>query len=465
MKKTLTRSIFIFILTLAFFGGLALFTFRICVNANDWIQQNFNGHISGSGGLEKAGKIFDRNGSVMAQSIDGQRYYHEDYTTRLATLHIVGDNSLNISTAVQSTYRSEILGFNYIWGLEMPQSFRGGNNLTLTIDSAVCKAAYEALNGKRGAVVVLNYQTGEVLCNVSSTTYDPQDPPEITEENEEEYNGAYLNRALSSSYTPGSIFKLVTAAAAIDNIPDIFDRTFTCNGGVVLGGEEISCLSDHGTISFQDGLAQSCNVVFAELAVELGKDKMTQQATQMGINASFDVGNAPTVEGKYDVSKASENELGWSGIGQYTDLANPMQMAILMSAIATDGTAVEPYFVSSVSSADFSPVRAGSASKGQALLSESTAQTLSEMMRYTVTSNYGDSMFPSLEICAKTGTAEVSDDEDGKNDAWIVGFSRDEDAPLAFAVVVEDGEFGYSTAGPVAVAAMEAAAQALRSAE
>ena len=86
-------------------------------------------------------------------------------------------------------------------------------------------------------------------------------------------------------------------------------------------------------------------------------------------------------------------------------------------------------------------------------------------MRYTVTSNYGDSMFPSLEVCAKTGTAEVSDDEDGKNDAWIVGFSRDEDAPLAFAVVVEDGEFGYSTAGPVAVAAMEAAAQALRTAE
>ena len=236
MKKTFTRSIFIFIITLAFFGGLGLFTFRICVNANDWIQQNFNGHISGSGGLEQAGKIFDRNGNIMAQSIDGQRYYHEDYTTRLATLHIVGDNSLNISTAAQSTYRSELLGFNYIWGLEMPQTFRGGGNLTLTIDSAVCKAAYEALNGKRGAIVVLNYKTGEVLCNVSSTTYDPQDPPEITEENEEEYNGAYLNRALSSSYTPGSIFKLVTAAAAIENIPDIFERTFTCNGGVVLGG-------------------------------------------------------------------------------------------------------------------------------------------------------------------------------------------------------------------------------------
>ena len=212
MKKALTRSIFIFIITLAFFGGLALFTFRICTNAGGWIQQNYNGHISGSGGLEQAGIMYDRNGKVMAQSKDGKRYYNDDLNTRLATLHVVGDNSLNISTAVQSMYRSDLLGFDYIWGLEMPPSFRGGNSLTLTIDADVCRTAYEALNGAHGAVVVFNYKTGEIICNVSSTTYDPQDPPEITEDNEDQYKGAYLNRVLSSTYTPGSTFKLVTAA-------------------------------------------------------------------------------------------------------------------------------------------------------------------------------------------------------------------------------------------------------------
>lgn len=187
---------------------------------------------------------------------------------------------------------------------------------------------------------------------------------------------------------------------------------------------------------------------------------MTEEANKIGITQSFNVGNTPTVKGKYDVSKAQDNDLGWSGIGQYTDLANPMQMAIMCGAVANHGQSVQPYFVSDIYKGDFSPVRAPGASADRELLSRNTADTLNEMMRYTVTSNYGDGMFPSLEVCAKTGTAEVGDPD--SNDAWMVGFSRDEDAPLAFAVVVEKGSLGYSTAGPVAVAAMEAAAASLR---
>ena len=153
MRRVRTRSVFVFILVLLFFGGLCYFTVNISVNAGSWVQHSYNGHLSGSGGLEKAGKIFDRNGVVLAETVEGERVYNSDYDTRLATLHVVGDNSLNISTAVQSVYRDNLTGFSYIWGLEMPETFRGGNNLTLTIDSAACKAAYEALGGKEGAVV------------------------------------------------------------------------------------------------------------------------------------------------------------------------------------------------------------------------------------------------------------------------------------------------------------------------
>lgn len=173
----------------------------------------------------------------------------------------------------------------------------------------------------------------------------------------------------------------------------------------MINGEEISCMSHHGEINFRDGLAQSCNVVFAELAVEIGKEKMTEEANRIGITQSFNVGNTPTVKGKYDVSKAQDNDLGWSGIGQYTDLANPMQMAIMCGAVANHGQSVQPYFVSDIYKGDFSPVRAPGASADRELLSRNTADTLNEMMRYTVTSNYGDGMFPSLEVCAKTGTA------------------------------------------------------------
>lgn len=461
MKRVRTRSMFVFVLVVLFFAGITFFTVNISLNAGSWVQHIYNGHTSGSGGLEKAGKIFDRNGVVLAQTVDGDRIYNDDYTTRLATLHVVGDNSLNISTAVQSVYRSELTGFSYIWGLEMPETFRGGNNLTLTIDSNACKTAYEALGGMDGAVVVMNYKTGEILCSVSSKTYDPQNPPEITEENESEYVGAYLNHVLSSSYTPGSIFKIVTTAAALENIPDIDSRTFECTGSAEIGGKKVTCMSQHGTINLDDGLAQSCNIVFAQLAYELGKDKMTAAANELGVNSSFDVGHAPTVKGQYDVKDASENDLAWSGIGQYTDLTNPMQMCILMSAIANGGNRAEPYYVHSINGSDYSGFTAAEQS-GKAMLKSSTAQRLNDMMRYTVSSNYGDYMFGgNLTVCAKTGTAEVQEGE--SNDAWIVGFTRDEDAPLAFAVVVEDGTFGLSTAGPVASAAIQACAQNMRS--
>lgn len=451
---------FVFVLALLFFGGILYFTINICVNGGTWIQHSYNGHLSGSGGLEKAGKVYDRNGVVLAQTVDAERYYNEDYNTRLATLHVVGDNSLNISTAVQSVYRSELTGFSYVWGLEMPETFKGGNNITLTIDSDVCKTAYEALGDKEGAVVVMNYKTGEILCSVSSKTYDPQDPPEITEENESEYSGAYLNKVLSSTYTPGSVFKIITTAAAIENIPDIDSRTFECNGSAVIGGETVTCMDNHGTIDIHDGLAQSCNIVFAQLAYELGEDKMTAAAEELGVTKSFEVGHANTVAGKYDVSDATDNELAWSGVGQHTDLTNPMQMCILMSAIANGGNRAEPYYVEKIGSGDYTQLTASEKS-GTAMLNSELATKLNDMLRYNVSSNYGDYTFGgNLEVCAKTGTAEVQDGE--SNDAWIVGFTRDEDVPLAFAVVVEDGTFGLTTAGPIASTAIQACAAKIR---
>lgn len=460
MKRTLTRSIFIGIISVAFLCGLVLFTYRMFSNSDMWIQQQYNGHISGSSGLEQAGTIFDRNGKYLARTVGEDRIYNDDLNTRKSTLHVVGDDSLNISTAIQSSYRSDLLSFNYMWGLEMPDSFKKKNNLTLTVDADVCKTAYEALGDRNGAVVVINYKTGEVICSVSNSTYDPQNPPTITKENESEYDGAYLDRVLSSTYTPGSIFKIVTASAAIDTIPDIESKTYYCDGGVMVDDNFITCMEHHGEIGFNDALAQSCNSAFAQIAIEVGAEQMQKTAEKMGICSSFKVGNVSTAKGSYDVSNANNNELGWSGIGQYTDLVNPMQMAILMSAIATDGKPIEPYILAKKSTYDFSPITAQNGTKGDELLSEFTAKALNEMLRYDVTSNYGDYMFPDLEVCAKTGTAEVTGNE--KNDAWMVGFSRDEDAPLAFAVVVEDGEFGYSTAGPIAVSAMQASANSIR---
>ena len=455
MKRILKRSTLILVFTLLFIGGASFFCVELVFNADDWANQPYNAHISGNGGLEQAGAVYDRNGTVLAKTQGTDRVYNENYSVRVGLLHTVGDNSLNISTAVQSKYRSQLTGYSLIWGLNMPQSLRTSHDITLTVDANASAAAYDALSayGKQGACVVYNYKTGEVISSVSTYSYDPEAPPEINESNEHEYEGVYLDHVLSSAYTPGSIFKLVTAAAAIENIPDLFERTWYCEGHEDIGGQEVRCVDGeaHGTLDFYGALEHSCNIVFAELAVELGPEKMTAAAEKMGINLSYEIDDVSTAKGHYDVSKATTNELAWSGVGQYNDEVNPMQMAILCGAIANGGNSVNPTYIKS-GTGDLLKMIGLNDTKSRELLKSSTASTLSRSMpSYT---------FGSLSVRAKTGTAEVGDEK--SPNAWMVGFSTDEDCPLAFACVVEDAGFGSQYARPVAETAMQSAAQALR---
>ena len=455
MKRILKRSTLILVFTLLFIGGASFFCVELVFNADDWANQPYNAHISGNGGLEQAGAVYDRNGTVLAKTQGTDRVYNENYSVRVGLLHTVGDNSLNISTAVQSKYRSQLTGYSLIWGLNMPQSLRTSHDITLTVDANASAAAYDALSayGKQGACVVYDYKTGEVISSVSTYSYDPEAPPEINEDNEHEYEGVYLDHVLSSSYTPGSIFKLVTAAAAIENIPDLFERTWYCEGHEDIGGAEVRCVDGeaHGTLDFYGALEHSCNIVFAELAVELGPEKMTAAAEKMGINLSYEIDDVSTAKGHYDVSKATTNELAWSGVGQYNDEVNPMQMAILCGAIANGGNSVNPTYIKS-GTGDLLKMIGLNDTKSRELLKSSTASTLSQSMpSYT---------FGSLSVRAKTGTAEVGDEK--SPNAWMVGFSTDEDCPLAFACVVEDAGFGSQYARPVAENAMQSAAQALR---
>lgn len=459
MKRTLQRSWLIFIVALAFLGGLGYFTFLLLTNSSDWVDQAYNGHISGSGGLEQAGAVYDRNGNILAQTVDGERVYNRDQATREALLHVVGDNSLNISTAVQSMYRSQLVGYNFIWGVGMPDSLKTKNDIKLTVDAETCKAAYEALGDRSGACVIYNYKTGEVICSVSTKAYDPQAPPEITEENQEEYKGVYLDHVLSSTYIPGSVFKIVTAAAAIENIPDIDTRVFHCSGSEEIGGSDVTCMEVHGDITFKESMAYSCNIVYAELAVELGEEKMTAMAEKMGINSSYTISGVETAKGHYDVSKANKNQLAWSGVGQYDDMVNPMQMAVICGAIANGGTTKTPYIIDDATSFFTKLGITLPGTENDKIVSPSTAEKLKEMMRYTMSDYYGDNLFGGLTVCAKTGTGETGDDKEPN--AWMVGFSTDEDCPLAFAAVVENGGIGFYNAGPVAEAAMIQAAKSL----
>jgi len=268
---------------------------------------------------------------------------------------------------------------------------------------------------------------------VSSPTFDPNNPPTLVDDEE----GVYLNRALQAAYTPGSTFKIMTAAAAIDNISDIYNRAFSCTGSFKIGGDTVSCSSVHGDLNFEQGLRVSCNRVFSLLALELGADILYEYADMYGLSGRISVGGITTMSGNFDKAPPDTADLAWSGIGQYTNMVNPASMLRLVGAIANEGDAMELYLLKK------SGIGAVLPSSSTRLMSRSTATLLGNILELQNRSN-----FPGLEIHAKSGTAQVGGDM--APHAWYVGYITNPDHPYAFVVIVENAGGGTANAAPIA---------------
>lgn len=446
MKQVKQRTFLILFLILLLAGGTIWFCVKYVMHGSQWASFSANDHAY-TDGLLSSGQVLDRSGVTLYDATT--QSYNEDGAVRRATLHAVGDEWGNISTSALSLFRDRLVGFNPITGTS-----GDGHKLYLTLDARLNEAAYDALDGRKGVAAVYNYETGDILCMVSTPTYDPVDPPEI-EDGDEEYSGVYLNRLLSGLYTPGSTFKIVTTAAALENLYDIQQRTFTCTGRVEIGGDVITCPYAHGTMDFEDALACSCNCVFAQLAVELGGETIQRYARDAGLLDEHSVSGITTESGFYEIGNT--NELGWSGIGQYHDLVNPCAMMTLMGTIAADGAAAQPHLIyKETSMSGLSLIDEEKPSFTEPVWSADTYATLRSMMRSNVLLNYGQDRFGDLAVCAKSGTAEVGE---GKTPhAWFTGFIDDITCPLAFVVIVENGGGGSDVAGSIAASLLQQAA-------
>jgi peptidoglycan glycosyltransferase len=451
MRNIEKRAALCLLLALALLLGLGVFTFRFFKDGGDWVSFPANRHLYNTKGQLSVGRVLDRDGDLLSWvDEDGSRCYYANPVVRMATLHAVGDAAGNIGTGALSAFGDQLSGYTVLTGVYSPLG--QGNDLYLTLDARLNYIAYQALDGKKGAVGVYNYQTGEILCMVSSPTFDPLDPPDNVED-DPAYDGVYLNRFLSGSFTPGSVFKTVTLAAALEQLPDLKERTYTCTGSVQVGDDVVTCPYAHGELDIEEALSCSCNGVFAQLAVELGGDTLTQYAKKSGLLSSYSVSGIHTAAGSVDFS-GTENQLGWAGVGQSKDLVNPCALMVYMGAIANGGKAAIPQLVLQTrSSLDF-PTSFYLTRTTGTLISADTAAQMADMMARNVAETYGASRFPNMDLCAKSGTAEVGGDKSPT--AWFTGFLRNEDAPYAFVVMVEEGGSGATAAGNVAAKVLDA---------
>ncbi len=431
MKKMEGRAIICILLALVLMLGMGLFTYRLVTEGADWASFYANEHVYYEGQLA-VGSVYDRNDVLLLQNTENGPIYNDDAGVRNATLHVVGDPAQNISTAATYVFKSDIIGYNLLTGTH-GSIFGKGRDLKLTIDANVSEVAYNALAGRNGLVGVYNWRTGEIICMVSSPGYDP-----AYEVPEDLQPGTYINKGFSSAATPGSIFKLVTAAAALDEINDIQDWSFECTGSYTIEGEDITCTAVHGYQNLEAALANSCNCAFASLTVEMGTDAMEDAVKRFGLTKSYDINGISTEAGSFNFDTYNIN-LGWAGIGQFEDQVNPLSMMVYVGAIAGGGEAAKPHIL------------ADEESLGKVdLIDPGIAMQLGDMMRNNVVANYGDGNYPGLELHAKSGTAERGDG--GVPNAWFCGYSGD----YAFIVCVENGGYGSAVAGPVANSVLQA---------
>jgi peptidoglycan glycosyltransferase len=441
MNRIAKRSVAILILVAILVGGLGMFIGKYLANGSDWVMHEGSPHIY-SGENLGTGMVVDREGLLLLDLKDN-RTYSVSKELRMSTMHWLGDRYGYVSAPALATYAKEMAGYNSLTGL---YSYSGAGQAKLTLSAYLQMAALKAMGDYKGTLAIYNYKTGEILCAVTTPTYDPDNMPDIQNDTTGSFDGVYMNRFIQSVYIPGSIFKIVTTAAALEELSDIREMTYTCTGIHPYGNDSVTCEYAHGTLDFDSALAQSCNCAFAQIVDRLGSERLKEYVDKYQITQPVRFDGLTTAAGNFQAA-GSRVEAAWSGIGQYTDQINPCRFLTFMGAIANGGAAVEPHLVKEVT-CDGKLTYQASPVVGDAILPAEIAQELQTMMRNNVLEKYGPENFPAgMTVCGKSGTGQVGGNK--KSNAMFCGFVTDEEYPLAFIAAVEDAGYGRFVCVPI----------------
>lgn len=453
------------LLALLLFGLFALLAaygmYSISTYGNRWFAYARNPRVREQKRNVIAGNIYDRSGVLLATTVDGERVYQADEASRRAVVHVLGDDEGQVSNGVEGFQTAYLYGFKASLAERFNALFssepRQGDSVHLTIDGELCTAITQYFDsrsltrGKNGAAVVMNYKTGEVVAQVSLPSFDPMSASSVSADSE-----VYWNRATQSLYPPGSTFKVVTTAAALENIPGVDQISIACTGGLDVDGQAIRDFGNavHTSLTLKQAFVKSCNNIYALLALDMGDAALRKTAEGFGFNANFLFRDLVVENSVYPTGNRSNFEVAMSGFGQSSIGATPMHLCLIAAAIANDGVMMEPTLLRQATTPT-GAVRATFGSKVyRTAISADTAATLQEYMRAVVTSGTGSKASVSgLTICGKTGSAESSRNGRAVTHGLFIGYCADDALPFAVCVVVEDiadGQGGGSTAAPIA---------------
>jgi len=359
------------------------------------------------------------------------------------------------------------------------RDLRGGN-VVLTIDPRAQRVAYEQMTAKnfRGAVVAIQPRTGEILAMVSTPSFDPNllsvPGAKAQQQAWNEFNSGdrpIANRPVRETYPPGSTFKLVVTAAALSSGDFDENTPLTAAPEIQLPGSNADLENFNGsrcgagdTVPLKEALARSCNTAFAELAMNVGEDRLREQAELLGIGETdlqTPVQVVPSSIGPIE----DRPSLAQTGIGQRDVRLTPLQNAMIAATIANGGDRMHPYLVSKLTDPDLAELESFEPERAARAMDREVADTIREMMIASEARTRGDKI-PGVTVASKTGTAEFgANPKENPPHGWYVAFAPAEDPKVAIAVIVEGGgdrgleATGGSLAAPIARAVMQAILQ------
>ena len=360
---------------------------------------------------------------------------------------------------------------NYLSGTGEPETLdelinqlkggpQAGNNLELTLDPGLQRSAYDQLASSstgRGAVAAVNPKNGEILALASYPSFDPNKVDEDFPEFVEDSNFPLVNRATQGYYPPGSTFKVITAAAALEAGVKTSDE-FNDTGTYETPGYDVYNYRGrkYGEITFDQALTYSVNTIFARIGYEyVGSRRLARMAREFGFGDAYEDFPLPVRPGSLGEAPPEEWAQGLVAqlaFGQGPAISTPFEMALVAAAIANDGTIMEPRLVREVRSPDGLILDKLTPRVRHEAIPKDTARTLNDMMQNAVTQYESGAVIPGVKVAGKTGTAEAPG---GELHSWFISFAPADDPEIAVAVIVENGQEGYKSALPIARRLME----------
>jgi peptidoglycan glycosyltransferase len=410
------------------------------------------------------GRILDRAGTVLAQSVaqpggDRQRQYKDPSLAQ--TLGYVSTR-FGIS-GIEQAYDARLSGAegNGPAGriaADLLHQSSPGDDVVLTIDEKLQSAAAAALGTRPGAVVAMDPRSGAILAMVSAPTYDPAAIDRRGDALVADPGRPLLNRATQGLYPPGSVYKIVTASAALDAGVVKPTDIYRCVNGVVIQGFVIQCENappGQTQWDFQTAFAYSINATFAQVAEQIGSDRFLGYSRRFGMDQplEFDLDTAMSTTSRSG-GGLDPVLLANSGFGQGQLQVTPLQIALIGATVAGGGVEPQPYLVEQVRARDGSVLEDHRSATGHRVIGEATAQTLTQFMLSAVQQFGATAGLTGLDVAGKTGTAETG--TGAAADSWFVGFTPSKSPGLVVAVIVENGGAGSQAAGPIAARVFQA---------